>query len=94
MSRSCPGQSGCNLQDLWYSPAMESSTPPSQKASAIWYLWASAFNVLITLSPRWIDDEEPYAVMFGGQNPEGEFVRLSELEAQWLMDMKYRSVNV
>lgn len=72
---------------------MEANTPPSQKASAIWYLWASAFNVLITLSPRWIDDEEPYAVVFGAEKPGGEFVRLSEQEAQWLMDMKYRSKN-
>jgi len=87
------GQSWGNLQALCYSPGMEAITPPSQKASAIWYLWASAFNVLIALSPRWIDDEEPYAVVFGEKSLEGEFVRLSEVEAQWLMDMKYRSKN-
>lgn len=72
---------------------MALNTPPSQKASAIWYLWASAFNVLIVLSPRAPDDEEPWAVLFGDKSPEGEFVRLSDQEAQWLMDMKYRSNN-
>ena len=72
---------------------MEQSAPPSQKASAIWYLWASLFNVLIVPSPRDANDPEPFAVYFGGPDPEKEFVRLTEREAQWLMDMKSRSTN-
>ena len=42
------------------------------------------------LEPRWPDDPEPYSVQFPGNYESGDFVRLSESEAQWLIEIKTR----
>ena len=45
------------------------------------------------LEPRWLGDEEPYAVQFPTSYQPGDFVRLSEIEAQWLIGMKTRRTD-
>jgi hypothetical protein len=72
---------------------MNEKTPPTPKAAAIWYLWSSAFNMSMKLEPRWVGDEEPYAVQFPTSYESGDFVRLSEVEAEWLIGMKTRRVR-
>ena len=69
---------------------MNQHTPPTPKAAAIWYLWSSAFHMSMKLEPRWPDDLEPYSVQFPGNYESGDFVRLSEAEAQWLIEIKTR----
>ena len=69
---------------------MKMNVPPSPRAAAIWYLWSSSFAVSLVYAPRWPDDVEPYAVQFPETYATGEFVRLDEREAQWLIDQKVK----
>jgi hypothetical protein len=69
---------------------MEMNVPPSPRAAAIWYLWSSSFAVSIVYAPRWPDDAAPYAVQFPKNYDTGDFVRLDEREAQWLIDQKVK----
>lgn len=67
---------------------MDMNVPPSPRAAAIWYLWSSSFAISLVYAPRWESDEAPYAVQFPKNYDTGEFVRLDEREAQWLINQK------
>jgi hypothetical protein len=72
---------------------MNNTPPPSSKAAAIWYLWASSFSMAMAYAPRWSNDMDPYSVHFPNNLQGEDFVRLNEEEAQWLITMKTAAKN-
>lgn len=64
---------------------MESNLVPSQRVKAIWVLWSQDNPITLLLDQRFDGDLEPYVVVCGADIEAAVLMRLTELEANWLI---------
>jgi hypothetical protein len=64
---------------------MESNLVPSQRVRAIWLLWSQDNPITLLLDARYEGDIEPYVVVCGSNIDAAVLMRLTELEANWLI---------
>lgn len=64
---------------------MESHLVPSQRVKAIWLLWSQDNPITLLLDQRYEGDMEPYVVVCGSNIEAAVLMRLTEIEANWLI---------
>lgn len=64
---------------------MESQLVPSQRVKAIWLLWSQDNPITLLYDYRYEGDMEPYVVACGTDIEAAILMRLTEIEANWLI---------
>lgn len=64
---------------------MESNLVPSSRVKAIWLLWSQDNPITLILDQRFEGDLEPYVIICGADIEAAVLMRLTEIEANWLI---------